>query len=89
MQYYTAAVMVEHPRTKDMIRQGVSVKVQAETADEARRKIRKQLAEKPLPPVRSMTLASRNKNHFIIYCAPIAETKPTPRVDMRWRKPPG
>lgn len=89
MAYYTAAVMVEHPKTKDMIRQGVSVKVQAETLDEARRKIRKQIADKPLPPIRSMSLASRHKNHFLIYCAPIPETKPTPGLDMRWRKPPG
>jgi hypothetical protein len=87
MENFTVAVMVEHPKTKEMVKQGLSIRVQASGVDKARDKVREAIVEKNLPPIRSMAMSSRRKNHFVVYCAPIEQTKPTPGVDMRWRKP--
>jgi hypothetical protein len=89
METYTVVVMVEHPKTQQMVKQGVGIKVIADGLDQAKKKIRDAIAAKGLPPIRAINVASRMKRHFLAYCAPIAQTKPTPGVDMRWRKPPG
>ena len=89
MELYTVDVRVAHPKTGEMIKQGVGIKVQANGVDQAKKRILAKMHEKGLPPVRSINLTTRLKNHFVAYCAPVAQTKPTPGVDMRWKKPPG